>query len=203
MVTNDETTYHRALIFHDGGAVFRDHAAMMKVPFFAGLNFRMNEILSAILRVQLSRLDGMLDAMLTEKRLMMNALAGAGPFAFNPIHDVEGDCGTTLGLFFEDASVVRRFLELAHVAGVRADTPIDSGRHVYSNWEPVLKQQGAHHPALSAYSLAEAPVEYTKDMCPTTLNVLERTVYLYTHPTRPREELDAMIDKVRQAAAQL
>jgi hypothetical protein len=149
--------------------------------------------------VQLTRLDGMLEAMLTEKRLMIQALEGVGDVAFNPIHDVEGDCGTTLALLFDSEARVREVLERLHADGVRADTPIDSGRHVYTNWEPVMNQRGAHHPDLDAYNLAEVPVTYSEDMCPTTLDVLARTVYLYTDPTRARDDLDAMLDKVKAA----
>jgi dTDP-4-amino-4,6-dideoxygalactose transaminase len=203
LVTDDQTIYHRALIFHDGGSVFRDHASQITTPFFAGMNFRINEILSAVMRVQLTRLDGMLEAMLTEKRLMIHALGGVGGFTFNPIHDVEGDCGTTLALLFETPEHLRDVLDRLHEQGVRADTPIDSGRHVYTNWEPVLKQQGAHHPGMDAYKRAEAPVEYTPDMCPNTLDILALTMFLYTDPTRSREDLDAMIEKVRQVLSTL
>jgi dTDP-4-amino-4,6-dideoxygalactose transaminase len=170
----------------------------MQTPFFAGWNFRINEILSAILRVQLTRLDGMLEAMLAEKRTLINALDGAGPFTFNPIHDIEGDCGTTLGLLFEDEATMRAFLAGCKEEGVRADTPIDSGRHVYTNWEPVLQKQGSHNPAFDAYQLAETEVTYTKDMCPRTLDVLSRTAYLYTDPQRERAELEAMVEKVKR-----
>jgi dTDP-4-amino-4,6-dideoxygalactose transaminase len=197
LVTDDREVYERALIFHDGGASFRDHASSLQTPFFAGWNFRINEILSAILRVQLTRLDGMLEAMLTEKRLIIDALNGAGPFTFNPIHDVEGDCGTTVALMFDSEATTRRFLAGLDEAGVSADTPIDSGRHVYTNWEPVLNQHGAHNPAFDAYKLAPEPTTYSKDMCPRTLDVLSRTAYLHTNPTRDRKELDAMIAKVR------
>ena len=203
LVTDDRDLYERALIFHDGGATFRDHAGAMRTPMFAGLNFRINEILSAILRVQLTRLDPMLDAMLTEKRTLVDALSGAGPFTFNPIHDIEGDCGTTLALMFADEATNRRFIDGCRQAGVRADTPIDSGIHVYSRWEPVLEQRGSHHPAFDAYQLTDSPVAYSKDMCPTTLDVLARTAYLYTDPTRTRENLMAMIDAVTQVARDL
>ncbi len=203
LVTDDREVYERALIFHDGGSSFRNHAAELQSPIFAGWNFRINEILSAILRVQLTRLDGMLDAMLTEKRTIIEALNGTGPFTFNPIHDVEGDCGTTVALLFDSEPTMRRFLDGVHAVGVSADTPIDSGRHVYSNWEPIMSQQGAHHPAFDAYQLAPEPVAYSKDMCPRTLDVLSRTAYLHTDPTRTREDLDAMIAKVKQVAAGL
>ena len=203
LVTDDREIYERALIFHDGGCSFRDHAASIQTPFFAGWNFRINEILSAILRVQLTRLDGMLDAMLTEKRTIIDALNGSGGFSFNPIHDVEGDCGTTVAMMFDSEPTMRRFLAGLNEAGVSASTPIDSGRHVYTNWEPVLDQQGSHNPAFNAYELTPEPVTYTKDMCPRTLDVLARTAYLYTDPTRSREDLDVMIEKVKGVAAEL
>jgi dTDP-4-amino-4,6-dideoxygalactose transaminase len=198
MVTNDREIYERALIVHDGGCSFRDHAGEISTPFFAGLNFRINEILSAILRVQLTRLDGMLDAMLTEKRLIIQALEGAGDFTFNPIHDVEGDCGTTLAMMFPSEARMREVLANLQQAGVSASTPIDSGKHVYSNWDPILNRRGSHNPALDAYQLAHGPVEYSADMCPKTLDFLARTIFLYTDPTRSREDLDAMIDKVKK-----
>jgi dTDP-4-amino-4,6-dideoxygalactose transaminase len=203
LVTNDREIYERALIFHDGGSSFRDHADMIQTSFFAGWNFRINEILSAILRVQLTRLDGMLEAMLEEKRIMIQELTGAGPFTFNPIHDVEGDCGTTLALYLDSEKDMRTFMEKLSVAGVRASSPIDSGRHVYTNWDPVLKKQGSHNPAFNAYELAPDAVNYTADMCPMTLDTLARTVFLYTDPQRSKEDLGIMIEKVRSAANQL
>jgi hypothetical protein len=145
----------------------------------------------------------MLEAMLTEKRLMIQALEGAGPFTFNPIHDVEGDCGTTVALLFEDTETMRAFLAGLEAEGVRASTPIDSGRHVYTNWEPVMQQKGSHHPAFDAFKLADEPPTYDKTMCPVTLDVLARTAYLYTDPERAREDLDAMIETVKKVAAQM
>jgi dTDP-4-amino-4,6-dideoxygalactose transaminase len=203
LVTNDRDIYERALIFHDGGCSFRDHAPDIQAQFFAGWNFRINEILSAVLRVQLTRLDPMLDAMLTEKRTMIKALDGVGPFTFNPINDVEGDCGTTLGLLFDDEPTMRHFLKGCEESGVSASTPIDSGRHVYTNWEPIMQKQGSHNPAFDAYKLAEGPVEYSQDMCPRTLDILSRTAFLYTRPDRERDELDAMIEAVREVARAL
>jgi dTDP-4-amino-4,6-dideoxygalactose transaminase len=203
LVTNDREIYERALIFHDGGCSFRDHAGEINTAFFAGWNFRINEILSAILRVQLTRLDGMLEAMLAEKRILIQELAGTGPFTFNPIHDVEGDCGTTLALQLDSEAAMRKFLAKLSEAGVHASTPIDSGRHVYTNWEPVLQKQGSHNPAFNAFELAPDAAQYSDDMCPVTLDVLSRTLFLYTDPQRSVEELEKMIEKVKQTTKQL
>jgi hypothetical protein len=99
--------------------------------------------------------------------------------------------------------MARAFIANLDEAGVGASTPIDSGRHVYTNWEPVLQKRGAHHPALNAFNLTEAPLDYTKDMCPHTLDVLARTVYLGTSPTRTPEERAALVEAVKGAARRL
>jgi dTDP-4-amino-4,6-dideoxygalactose transaminase len=200
LVTDDEDIYERALIHHDGGAAFRSYASRMSTPFFAGWNFRMNEILSAVLRVQLTRLDGILGALRAEKRTLVSALKDEPAFCLNPVNDPEGDCGTTLALLFETPEATRGFLANLSAEGVDASTPIDSGRHVYTNWEPVLEQHGAHHPGRDAYQLAAEPVTYTKDMCARTLSILERTAYIETSATRSPAELEILIDKVQRAA---
>ena len=201
LVTNGAEIYERALIQHDGGCTFRHHASGIGIPFFAGLNFRMNEILSAILRVQLTRLDGILSALRAEKRRMMEELASKTAFSFNPINDADGECATTLALLFESAERVRGFLEHLKEAGVSAYSPIDSDRHVYVNWEPLMEKRGAHHPARDPLRLPGPVPEYSPDMCPTTLSILERTVYLSTSPTRSEEDLKNLLARVKEAAA--
>jgi len=203
VTTNDDDTYYRALVYHDGGCAFRDHAAEVSVPFFAGSNFRMNEILSAILRVQLTRLEGILSALRAEKRTMMEELANETAFTFNPINDIEGDCGSTLGLFFESEAAARAFMGKAGENGVGCGSPIDSGIHVYHRWEPILKQSGSYHPKLDAYKLTDVKYEYSEDMCPKTLEYLARTVYLGTGINRSREDLMGMIAGVKKSAAEM
>lgn len=203
LVTDSRELFERALIHHDSGCIYREHASGIETPFFAGSNFRINEILSAILRVQLARLDGILDALRAEKRALMRELAGESAFVFNPIHDEDGDCGTTLALLFETASRARAFLEHLKDEGIPADCPLDSGRHVYAKWEPVLEQRGAHHPGRDAFRLAAVPVAYSADMCPRTLSNLERTVCIATSPTRSTRDLDELIRGVKKAAARV
>jgi dTDP-4-amino-4,6-dideoxygalactose transaminase len=200
LVTDDDAIYERALIHHDGGCSFRAHAAQIGTPFFAGWNFRMNEMLGAILSVQLTRLDGILAALRAEKRTLMDALAGETAFSFNPVNDAEGDCATTLALLFETPEAVRAFLAHLDGTGVEASTPIDSGRHVYTNWEVVMQQRGGHHPARDPYRQAEEPVAVDEDTCARTLSILERTAFVPTSPTRPPAELELLIDRIQQAA---
>jgi len=201
LLTDDKLTYHRALVYHDGGCAFRDHPEQLLTPFYAGSNFRMNEILGAILRVQLRRLDGILEALRAEKDMMTRELAGERSFTLNPVHDAGGDCGTTLAMLFDCPERTRAVVDTLSERQVAVSTPIDSGRHVYSNWEPVMKQRGAHHPRLDGFRLAAAPVSYSPDMCPNTLSILARTACVSTSIDRSEADLRDLIALIKRVAA--
>ena len=201
LVTNSKEVYEQALIHHDSGAAFREYQEGMNAPLFAGWNFRINEILSAILRVQLERLDTILAGLRAEKQMLMAALDDETVFTFNPSHDSTGDCGTTLALLFNSEKEVRSFLARAHELGVaEAMTPIDSGRHVFENWTPILKQRGANHPRRNGYNLIEPPVVYPNALCTRSLDILARTLFIPTLPDRSPVDLEMLIEKLKEAA---
>jgi len=185
VITDDRVAYERALIFHDGGAAFRPGAAAIGVPFFAGFNFRMNEILAAVLRVQLRRIDGLLKRNRANKARFLAGVADHPRLRPIKHNDLEGECATVVGFLFADEPQARRFMAALSRHGVGSSTPIDSGRHVYSNWEPIMERRGSYHPALDAFRRPEnkgAQMEYSPDMCPRTLDILARTVFLNIRP---------------------
>jgi dTDP-4-amino-4,6-dideoxygalactose transaminase len=185
VITDDRVAYERALIFHDGGAAFRPGAAAIGVPFFAGFNFRMNEILAAVLRVQLRRIDGLLKRNRANKARFLAGVADHPRLRPIKHNDLEGECATVVGFLFADEPQARRFMAALSRHGVGSSTPIDSGRHVYRNWEPIMERRGSYHPALDAFRRPEnkgAQMEYSPDMCPRTLDILARTVFLNIRP---------------------
>lgn len=176
LLTNNERIHQRALIYHDGGCVFRKHASQIKTEFFPGSNFRVSEIQGAIMMEQLKRLDGILARLRARKAIMIETLKEAARFIICPSNDLRGDCGTTLPVLFETADSARAFIESKkNLLGM--DCPYDSGRHVYINWGPILKKQ-YHHPLLNPWRLSGRKFEYSHDMCARTLNILSRTVHI-------------------------
>ncbi|OPZ80439.1 MAG: hypothetical protein BWY76_03359 [bacterium ADurb.Bin429] len=61
-----------------------------------------------------------------------------------------------------------------------------------------MERRGAHVESRNPYAVSD--VIYTKDMCPTTLNYLARTVFIPMNPTRSEAELDAVIATLKGAA---
>ncbi|MEI6512627.1 MAG: DegT/DnrJ/EryC1/StrS family aminotransferase [bacterium] len=201
VVMNDIDIYERALIHHDGGCIFRSHAREISWPFFAGQNYRTNEISAAIMRVQLGRLDGILAKLRMEKRMMVEELSCIKNLKLSPMNDFEGDCGVTTGLIFETEDRANGFKAALETETDGIWQPINSGRHVYCNWEPVMDKSGAHHPGRDAYKLAKADVNYSPDMCPKTLSILTRTVLLDNGFKRTESEMVERIAKVKKVAA--
>ena len=131
-----------------------------------------------------------------KKRLLREgAKAGLTPA---PSHSIDHECGTHAMFRLPSPQQAERFVELAGgtITG-------KTGRHTYTEWDPVLQHQGHAHPALNPYNLPQNRKlrrKYTKDMCERSLQTLACTVMIGTHPDRTAEEQDALIQKVNAAA---
>ena len=199
LLTDDRTVFERALIYHDSSAVafFGDQLQNVDSHLFCGNEYRTNEVSSAILRVQMRRMDGILEDLRRNKKAIMEQLADA--CSFIPSNDIEGDCGTTLALRFDSESAARSFAERCPL---KCTLPIDTGKHVYTNWTPVMQKVGALHPLMDPFKMeANRRIipEYTMDMCPRTLDLLARTVYISIDPDWTAEQLAATVSDIRAA----
>ena len=203
LLTDDHTIFERALIYHDSGAVafFGDQLNHVDTPLFCGSEFRTHDITSAILRVQLKRLDGILADLRACKKAMMEALTDICTFA--PSHDIEGDCGTTLALRFATQEQAEAVASFPNAWGT---VPIHTGKHVYTNWTPIMNKVGALHPLMDPFKMEanrDIVPDYRMDMCPKTLDLLSRTVYISLDPDWTEEQVARRVEAIRKAVASL
>jgi len=199
LVTGDRLVYERAMIHSDSGLAFRAAAAELAAPMFLGRQYRASEVMGAILRVQLRRLDGMLADLRRIKKTFKMELAGNPGITFAPSNDEEGDCGVVVAFQMAGEEQARTF---AGSGGVAGWLPINSGKHVYSNWDLILEKRVGHHPALNPFHLPQNKAlrtEYRPDMCPATLDILKRTIFVSLHPDMTEQEVDSRITACRKA----
>lgn len=171
---------------------------------FAGNNFRASEFEGAILNAQLARLEPMLKKMRTQKVRLLEAGEKAGLTSITN-HSLDHECGTHAGFLFEDEASARAFSNGLKSRSVSSFLPLDTGRHVYTRWEPILREQGAHHPALDPFKIPanrKCRVKYTHDMCSASLDILARTVLVGTHPDHKAPMVRARARSIRDAAAE-
>ena len=201
MVTNKEELCQRAIIYHDCGSVFWPYETPITEPLYSGTNMRVSEITGAIMRVQLTRLDDILADLRRVKRTIMEGVADLPMLRPNPSNDIEGDCGVCLPFIFDDVATAEKFEKA--IGGTR---PINTGKHVYREWTPILEQRGAHNSALNPYqnpANAHLRLETRADSCPKTLDLLSRTVYHGIHCDWDEATISQAIDKIRAAAKSL
>ncbi|MBQ8893953.1 MAG: DegT/DnrJ/EryC1/StrS family aminotransferase [Clostridia bacterium] len=199
LLTDDREIYERALIYQDSSAVafFGDQMNGFSTDGFCGNEYRSNELCAAVMNVQLSRLDGILADLRKNKKYIMDHLDGICKFI--PSNDIEGDCGTTLAFQFETEEQARAF---ATAEGINGTLPIDTGKHVYKHWTPIMEKRGAFNPLMDPFKMQankDITPDYHTEMCPETLNKLSKVVYMSINPNDNKEHLDEKIEQIKKA----
>lgn len=181
-VTSTPEIAERLYMAQDGSCSVWPETGEMSQAFFCGGNFRFNELNAAMLRVQVKKLDKILDRLRKTRAKLLEKLDLPEDCQFVPTHDEEGQCGVCLLI---QAPTVERAIEeeerLAK-AGHKVHRPINSGRHVYKAWDVVNARRGGVHPEWDAFrhpKNARIATHYDKAMKRTD-DLLARTVLLHT-----------------------
>ena len=206
LITSDDEIYQRAIMYHDPVGGLRNNIPPEEV--LPGVNFRMPELLAAVALVQLTRLDGLLETMRAQKGVikegMADALAGAGGH-FRTVTDAEGDASVALIFFLPTTELAERVSQALEAENIGAGVmyhPDDVDYHIYAHWAPILGQR-TWTPQGGPWRWG-APVEYRRDMCPRTLELLGRAVHMDVNPLLSGNDIEETIiglNKVLRSAA--
>jgi dTDP-4-amino-4,6-dideoxygalactose transaminase len=176
MITDRDDLLDLALDVHDCANSVRRGTGLPKFP---GWNFRASELTGAMARVQLARLDGLLERMRSNHARLAERVAELPGLELRRPNDEDGDAGIALVAFAADAARARDAVVALNGEGVLAmqiyspDTP---DLHVYPYWAPVLA-------AIDAAG-GDAP------SCPRTLDLLERSIHVDVSPLCDDQDLD-------------
>ena len=168
VLTSDERYFIRARSYHDLGSMIRKHGDRLNEPEFVGMNMKVTEIDGAMLEVQLRKVVPMLERMRKRRAVLAEILSQSREFTLTP----HNDPGSAVSL-----SVLARTREEAvALTGRRGihNRLRDSSKHIYTNWKPIL-QKRTFHPKMNPWAWAKRDISYTPDMCPRTLDILDRT----------------------------
>jgi dTDP-4-amino-4,6-dideoxygalactose transaminase len=167
---------------------------------FAGNGARASEIMGAMLNVQLDRLPEMIAAMQRERRQILAGTAALGNLGLkpSPMNSPDHDCAAHVMYLMPSAEAAERFVAVFPnvIAG-------KTGRHTYTEWDQVLIGEGAAHAAMNPYEMPEnrdCRRSYSKDMCQRSLDILNRTVMVPTHPLHGEQEIGDIIHNIGVAA---
>jgi 8-amino-3,8-dideoxy-alpha-D-manno-octulosonate transaminase len=189
MITDRDDLYDLALDVHDCAGSVRRGAGL---PRFPGWNFRASELIGAVARVQLQRLDGLLERMRANHVRLSEEVGALPGLALRHANDDGGDAGIALIAFAETAPLASEAVAALQAEGVLAVqiySPDVVDLHVYPYWRPVL----------DALASAGAP----PPDCPRTLDLLERTVHVDVSPLCDEQDLEEIALAFRKVATRV
>jgi len=189
MITDRDDLYELALDVHDCAGSVRREAGLPRYP---GWNFRVSELIGAVARVQLGRLDGLLERMRANHARLSAEIAALPGFALRRPNDEAGDAGIALIAFTETAARAREAVAALRAEGVLAMqiySPEVIDLHIYPYWQPVL----------DAIASAGEP----RPDCPRTLALLERAVHVDVSPLCDERDLEEIALAFRKVANQV
>jgi dTDP-4-amino-4,6-dideoxygalactose transaminase len=174
LLTDVDSVFVRAAMFHDVGQYTRPGTLYHEEPAFVGMNMRMPELSSAILRPQLRELDKQMVRRVKQRSMLVGELEGLG-LRVSPHNDPTNAVGLTV--LFDNPADATRFAQMRGVERL-----IDTGRHVYTNWLPIITQR-TFDTRFDPWM--HSAVKYAPDSCTRTLEILKRTCKVDLHPGIP------------------
>ncbi len=193
VVSNDRLVFERAACMVDSCSFYWQGRSSDFRPF-AAAGSRASEFEGAIMNAQLDRLPGMIRTLRRIKHRILKETSDAGLGEVRR-HSPEGECASVAMYRFPTPGAADAF-----AAKTGGTVCIKTGRHVYTEWDPVLDRQGAHHPALNPFDMRAnrgCRMKYRRDMCPRSLDILSRTVMISLHPDMRAANVKALIDRIR------
>jgi len=214
VLCKDARIYDRACSYHDTAACWRpDRFARERFDgeLFCGSNFRMSELVGAVMLAQLGRLDYLLEGMRRNQKRIIEGIKGTPGIKVRPRHDEEGDCAICLMFYLDSAEKVGPFVDALKAEGVNAAAIFNAGIpdwHIYTHWTHVIEKKASSEvccPWECPYHAKKNPkeVEYDANMNPKTLEYLGRVVHLDIPPQMSEEDCDMIVKAINKVAAVL
>jgi dTDP-4-amino-4,6-dideoxygalactose transaminase len=210
VTTNDERLIDRSMAYHDtaacwrpGGPAGRFAKARYEGELFPGVNYRMSELTGAVLRAQLTRLEGLLQRMRSNKSLIKDAVSGIKGIEFRRLNDPSGDTGIVLIFYVPSSDVAGKFANALNAEGIGASSLHNKSVpdwHVYNHWDMILNKWTAT-PDGCPYTCPHyvekgGKIEYSPEMNPKTLELLSRSIHIDIPPQLSAEDCDMIADGI-------
>jgi dTDP-4-amino-4,6-dideoxygalactose transaminase len=179
---NDDRVFQRGLFQSDPAIPMWDTTLKntASIPPYSRAGYRGNELAAAVARVQLTKLDGLLAKSRSLKKLLISSLNSPKNYMLQHVDDPEGDCGISFAIIGNSTEQTRKLSEELKAEGLNMGSIYNGGfpdRHVYSNWDSIINKNS---PTPAGYPWKDPSylgnVQYSKDMCPNTLDLLERSM---------------------------
>jgi dTDP-4-amino-4,6-dideoxygalactose transaminase len=199
LVTNDPILFERAARFHDLGGFRAPHqevAGGAKLGWCFGANYRMSEFTGGVMLAQLRKLDRITAAVRANARVVYEGISGLPGLKLRHLPDPQGELGS--GVFIDFATKARcdRFLEAMKAENVAASKP--GGSVILPTLPHVMAKQTLHPNWPSFQSMRGKTIRYGPDICPRTIDILQRYGGVLMDPKFSRQDVEDVVRAIRK-----
>lgn len=208
VATDDDLLYNRAQMYHDTAACWRPKGLVSgryEGELFPGVNFRMTELTGAVARVQLKRLDGLIERMRENKKRIKDGISDIEEIKFRRLNNSDGDTAIVLLFSLPTMDPIKKFAKALKAEGISANSAYDKGIpnwHIYKHWEMIINKWTATPegcPYTCPYYKGPEP-KYSADALPNTLDLLSKSIQIDIPPQLTHEDCDMIAEGVHKVA---
>jgi len=206
--TDDEWLYTRAQSYHDTAACWRPdryHKERREGELFCGENYRMNEMGAAVGLAQLRKLDWITESTRRNYAQLHEEIKLPSFARWMEPSDPDGACGYNSYLIFEKPELMQKACEAkigltGHAAGGGVGA---RDWHIYKYWEHILEQKSASSDGcpFKCPHVGDNLPQYSPDMCPQTLDIVSRMVFIQAGFDSTEEDISLRAKKVNEGLA--
>jgi 8-amino-3,8-dideoxy-alpha-D-manno-octulosonate transaminase len=194
VITNDALLYERAVRFHDLGLMrpyHRDILGEPLMPYFVGLNYRMNEMTAAVMRGQLRKVETILACHRTNANYVRERVQDLPEMKFRRSNDIAGETGWTIDFLLPDKDTRDRYIKAVNAENISmgppsAATPLPPFPYIVNKMAP--------HPLWPSFNCARGKeISYGPECCPKTLSIYDRAATLTIGPKYTQSDLNDIV----------
>lgn len=199
--SSQKDIYLRALSTHDTPCQFGQtyKKQLSEIPRFFGLSTRLNEINSAMLRVQMSRLPDLLKSLRDTKSEILDFAQSLG-LNIHLGHDQKGDIGSILHINCSDPMTAieksKKFLN----RGIKASPPYLRPAHACWQWFKGMTKDHYYVDALNPFKLSDQIYEYKKQDYLPTIKLLGEVIRVELNFIEDPEGIESLKEALKEIA---
>jgi 8-amino-3,8-dideoxy-alpha-D-manno-octulosonate transaminase len=192
--------FERASRFHDLGLLRptqQEALGKAGMPYFVGVNYRMNEMTGAVMRAQLRKLETIVGRHRQNARFVRERIEKLPGVKLRRSNDQEGDLGWTVDILLPDMRTRNRFSAAMTAEKIPMGAPSGS---VPLPRLPYVASKAAPHPAWPTFNSPRGKeIVYGPACCPRTTAIYSRAATLTIGPKYTNRELEEIVAAIAKS----
>ena len=159
----------------------------------------MSEFSGGVMLAQISKLDRIVAAVRSNARLVYEGISGLPGLKLRHLPDPQGELGSGVFMDFTTKARCDRFLEAMKAENVAAGKP--GGSVILPTLPHIMAKQTLHPNWPSFQSERGKAIRYGPEMCPRTIDILQRYGGVLMDPKFTRQDIEDIVKAIRKVYA--